>query len=479
MGKGLRFVMLNVRSLWPNIEELKLNFVDFDIVGVCETWLNDSITNEMIDFPGFEIVRQDRCSNKRGGGLLLYVKNKYVEYCVKNENLSTMSSDLEQLWVTFQTPNARKLNVALIYRPPGSNLENSINELRHSVEDMTTNNNYENIIMGDFNINYKLRHTHPFKLIKELERDFGLRQLIGQDTRITARSSTLIDLILTDCENVFDSGVLNICISDHCAIYMVKKKTRLKYTRVETLCRSYKRYDKIEMQNSVEANVRRVEFWENENDIDMMWRILLQIIEDCANIHCPLTKIKIPDNSPIWFTREIIEEIYYKDYLFVEAKRLGTEDAWLAFQNKKKEVKRLLSNAKENYIKDQIDNQKHDPRKFWRNIHLISGIGKSGKKSGLQKIFDHKTGTVLENQDAADYMNEYYVNAGPNLATNFDNVWSDTTCKIQTNSEFSFSFISESQIEKLVKNIDISKSSAIENLGSRLLKDSFEVLTVD
>ena len=105
-----------------------------------------------------------------------------------------------------------------------ANLENSINELRNSIDFTTTKNNHENIIMVDFNINYKLIHSHPFKLLKEIERDFGVKQIIDKDTRITARSFTLIDLILTDCQNIQESCVLNICISDHCAFYMVKKK---------------------------------------------------------------------------------------------------------------------------------------------------------------------------------------------------------------------------------------------------------------
>ena len=71
------------------------------------------------------------------------------------------------------------------------------------------------------------------------------------------------------------------------------------------------------------------------------------------------------------------------------------------------------------------------------------------------------------------------MNAGAKLAKDFDNVWSTDTCKIDVNSTFEFDFVTENQIMKLVKNIDICKSSAIENLSSRILKDSFEVLTLE
>ena len=294
MGKGLQFVMLNIRSLWPNIDEMKLNFQEYDFILLCETWLNPDLSDKMIDFPGFDIIRQDRGNAKRGGGLIMYIRKEYIEYCTIVEEHSNVSDDLEQLWVTFCMPDVRNMNIAVVYRPPGSVLENSIEKLRESIEYMTTINSNENIIMGDFNINYELRHSNPYQLVKELERDFGFKQIIDKDTRITARSSTLIDLILTDCQYIVESGVLDVCMSDHHAIYMVKKKPRLKYTKVESMCRSYKKYVKVDMQSSVETNLQRIDFWENEKDIDKMWSILLRIIEDCANIHCPMVKMKIP-----------------------------------------------------------------------------------------------------------------------------------------------------------------------------------------
>ena len=72
MHKGLKVVMMDVRSLWPNIEEIKYEFKDCDIVCLCETWLNANVTDNMIEFPGFEIFRSDRMQAKRGGGLIIY-----------------------------------------------------------------------------------------------------------------------------------------------------------------------------------------------------------------------------------------------------------------------------------------------------------------------------------------------------------------------------------------------------------------------
>ena len=110
---------------------------------------------------------------------------------------------------------------------------------------------------------------------------------------------------------------------------------------------------------------------------------------------------------------------------------------------------------------------------------LDLGLGKSGTKSGLLKIIGDDDGTVPKNREAANFTNQYYVHAGSNLAKDFDDAWPSELCKINVNSTFKYDFVTESQISKLIKNINICKSSAVENFSSRLFKDSFEVLTLE
>ena len=170
MYKGLKVVMLNIRSLWPNIDEMIYELKSYDIVCLCKTWLNTNITDNMINFPGFTIFRSDRTQAKRGGGLIVYVKNKLAEYCTVISESSCMSDDLEQLWVTFNFPNQKNMNVGLVYRPPGSVLENSIHQLRTSLDLVMSTSNKENIILGYLNINYKLKgHTTNVMIIKPQE----------------------------------------------------------------------------------------------------------------------------------------------------------------------------------------------------------------------------------------------------------------------------------------------------------------------
>ena len=53
---------------------------------------------------------------------------------------------------------------------------------------------------------------------------YGVEQLISEPTRITSRSSTLIDLCLTNTpSNIVKSGVIHLSISDHSLVYLIRK----------------------------------------------------------------------------------------------------------------------------------------------------------------------------------------------------------------------------------------------------------------
>ena len=44
----------------------------------------------------------------------------------------------------------------------------------------------------------------------------------------------------------------------------------------------------------------------------------------------------IPRDSPVWFTKELVDEIHHKDYLYQQEKFEGNEKSWKNFQKRKK-----------------------------------------------------------------------------------------------------------------------------------------------
>ena len=60
--------------------------------------------------------------------------------------------------------------------------------------------------------------------LRDLYDLFGMTQFIKKSTRVTLDSSTLIDHIATtNCNNIAESGVLEINLSDHYLVYCIRK----------------------------------------------------------------------------------------------------------------------------------------------------------------------------------------------------------------------------------------------------------------
>ena len=261
--------MLNIRSLLPKIDELKPVTVGFDIICICETWLTDGISNQLINIPGYELFRLDRNSqtqnanpgkSQRGGGVCLYVRDKYIKHTEAIQESSSISDNVEQLWISIKCPDTKNKVIGVIYRPPSGNIKSCINEIRISMEKVY-NCTSEFIICGDFDINHNLRHTESFQLLKDFERYYILNQIIKDNTRITCKSSTRIDLILTNCSSISDSGTIESSISDHEIVFFVKKKNRLKAERTSILARTFQNYVKKDFQDDVKHDPRWDAFW--------------------------------------------------------------------------------------------------------------------------------------------------------------------------------------------------------------------------
>ena len=156
----------------------------------------------------------------------------------------------------------------------------------------------------------------------------------------------------------------------------------------------------------------------------------------------------------------------------------GKAEDWASFRYQNKWVKKLILEAKEEFTKDLLEQTEGNPRKFWRCINEISGLGRNRNGKSIEKIIDEE-GKEFLNGDAAEFMNEYYTEAGPKLADKIKSSWEPTECLKNITSTFEFEFIPESWVSRLVSDIKTSKSSAIDNLSSKLLKDAFSSLTLE
>ena len=89
------------------------------------------------------------------------------------------------------------------------------------------NENCELIIIEDFNCDVgKSPPDHQTQKLQLICRRYQIDQLITEPTRVTPTSATATDLILANrSENISESGVIHLGISDHYLVYLVRKFT--------------------------------------------------------------------------------------------------------------------------------------------------------------------------------------------------------------------------------------------------------------
>ena len=142
--KGLHCIHLNDRSLLPKNSELRnlATKSNVAIIGITETWLDDTITDNEVKIPGFNILRNDR--NRNGGGTCIYIRSDIAF----NPRSDLQSNDLEAVWTEILLPKTKPIMIGICYRPPKQNqfsahLEDTLSKIRSDCELM---------ILGDMNI---------------------------------------------------------------------------------------------------------------------------------------------------------------------------------------------------------------------------------------------------------------------------------------------------------------------------------------
>ena len=85
-----------------------------------------------------------------------------------------------------------------------------------------------------------------------------------------------------------------------------------------------------------------------------------------------------------------------------------------------------------------------------------------------------KTSEDISPENTPNYINSFFAKIGANLATGFQEDWRYDG-EVFPN-DFDFLPVTQTEVEPLIKQIEISKSSSIDNLSSRIIKDAFIAL---
>lgn len=477
-GPGLSFVHLYSQSLFPKIGEFELMMTASrpDVICVTETWLSSAIPDGLINIPDYTVIRNDRASRKRGGGTACYFKKSTfpaIDFS-KHQKLWKSNSDIELQVFEFKVRNIKKLILLNVYRPPSGHAASFLDTLTDTLQSITHLDEYDLFILGDCNLPYNCKSSASFKRIKEFESRFGLTQLITQPTHYGSETANILDLIFTNSKFISRSGIWETTYSDHKPVFVVRKKIRHTVPKVNFQCRCFSSYSKDEFQQDL-RNHNWGDFFEILSP-ESAWQALYNVICKTSDCHCPMRTYTSKNALPLWLSKEILEFIKQRDYVYKLAKQTSDPDEWARLRRLRNKCNRLVSRAKGDFVLSQLKDSEGDAKKFWRVINSIfSGNGDDSKQE--INIIDPENGCEVPSNHCANFMNHFLTSAGPKLANALPHTPFRSTIE-EFRSNLVFRRITVEETIKMIEGIDISKSSALDNLSSRLLKDAFLALPI-
>ena len=333
----------------------------------------------------------------------------------------------------------------------------------------------ETIIIGDFNMNYMdEKHMRQCKF-KNFLLELNMRQMINEGTRITKKSRTTIDLIITDCPYVNCVGTLNVNMSDHLPIYLIRKKVRKKVLKREVWGRSYRRYESNQFKRSIiEADWSE---FDDTGDPEKLWEIMREIFEKPLDKFCPITKLMIPEKKPKWINADILKLMRDRDTFYHRARRTGDQDAWNIARYLQNEVNMAIKTFKAIKIKSDLDRYQNNPKKFWEKIHEL--LPKNNTTYRINSLLDEDTDAIITSGKLSGHVNEYFTQIGAKLAEVHQHEYNDLDegdnmdRGYDNQDNITGKMIDLKEIIPVLININVTKSSAVRHMSSMVLKDAF------
>lgn len=440
---GFSFVHFNVRSLCASFHEFQDVVAEekFQLIGLSETWLNDTVPNQSLYISNYNLVRNDR--DGRGGGVALYIHNSLKFRVLEAPEQQSL---LEQIWVSVKI-QGKVIYFGSLYRPPNLNINECLDDLENTIISFMPNCTH--IFFGtDFNIDVSRTDTPACKQLFRLLHKYDLSQLVQSPTRVSESSSSIIDLIITNSPEL--STVVDVInmegISDHYLVYSV---LRLQKLRMPISFRTYRDYSGFVLNNFL-FDLNSV-YWDliySLKDVNEMVSFLNTNLIKIFDIHAPIKKSRFTKAPAPWITPNIKFMMKLRRRALTRYKRLKTDAAFDEYKQLRNYVVSAVRNEKKAFLQHKFQT---DPRSFWKTIKSLNISGRSNSSNSSNNLNEYSP---------LDF-NKFFIDSVPKTQSTSDTFVSQqysSNDAVDPVNQFRFTEVTEEQINRVISKI---KSAAM------------------
>ena len=211
--------------------------------------------------------------------------------------------------------------------------------------------------------------------------------------------------------------------------------------------------------------------YENIEDPNLLWDMFLGNITSVLDQTCPIRVLNVVSSKPKWLTNTILRKMRARDKAYKRARRSGLLEDW----NRAKELRNALGmdirRSKANVIKTELDNNRSNPRKFWEEINKLLP---NSRLAEIHTLYDEDN-EIVTGPSLNNFINNYFANIGSSLAAGCTpgGIGEPNHLRMLPEYDYNKMALTEEEVIKVCKTIDITKSSSVPNIASRVLKDAF------
>ena len=410
----LSLMHLNIRSIPSNLTKLvqylsNLN-VNFDIIGISETWLNET-NKDIYNLNGYNhvpLVRQDRIH----GGVSLFISAS-ISYRILNE-IFIINKDIECLFIQIEL-NGDKIHVGIIYRTPDADVRNFCDYLVNILESLKPHNQ-SCYLIGDYNIDLLKHSTHnPTSEFLDLMFSYSLIPLINKPTRVTHKTATLIDNIFTNIykhENKYLTGILTTDISDHYIIFHIAPSQFSQQKDHHQLIRLINSSDLEKYTTAIQNHD-----WSlvnHHNLCQTAFSYFSETLKGKFDDAFPVIKVKQRYRNRLpWLTQGLKNAIKHKNKLYKISMKYDTSFNKITYTQYKNKLTTILRKTEKDYYKCLLETNKNNLKKTWS---IIRSVINNCKPSKLNESFLYNNSIITDKNEVSNKFNDYFVNVGKTLA---------------------------------------------------------------
>ena len=448
-----KIISTNCRSLMPNLDSIRAYaaLCKPDVIALCETWLDDTISDCEIFIPDYYTIRRDR--NRRGGGVLLYVKE-----CIPTASVLRHPS-LELLFVEVTLKHS-PLSIGLYYRPPSS--DRSLTEFEQFLESLKPNQLKSAMFVGDLNINL-LSQSPVSQDILSTMLAFHLHQVVTEPTRVSSSSSSLIDHVY-----ISDSSLVNSCSttpaignSDHLSITTILTRRTVPPQRIRRKMWSYKAAN-WEQANELLTNSTPSDI-PADSDVDVVWASFksqfLSIMSSCI----PSRVVSIKKSLP-WLNANIVRILRKRDYLLRLAKNTNSETIRSKYCHFRNLAVSAVRKAKYSFLKS-MSSLIRSPKEFWSVYHSLMP-----KRERIPHNLTNGNITAESLTSKANLLNSYFSSCFTTPSNHAS--FSTPTASSSSHPKLSTIQCTEEEVEKLLCSLKVKTSTGPDGISSHMLRNT-------